>query len=183
MVSGQHLRTNYRRTGGVLDINALGGYMPWASIHGGSGMNPALPYGGFMMVSWHGSTMCGGTGSDLGDLCVDGLSGCWVQSAAGLMSAFYGSDQACALGGGYAFMPVGCYIMSLTGAALTDGGTFGSQQTIFAGRRGYGALLSASAMPSIAWIRIYKGSISGTISCASECAIGITVWGFIISGP
>ena len=50
-MQGSVLRTNYRKTGGVTDITAIGGAGALGSWGGGAGT--PLPYGGFIMGSFN----------------------------------------------------------------------------------------------------------------------------------
>ena len=82
---GSYLRTNYRRTGAQLDINAVGGGIAQGSWGGGSGT--PLAYGGLVMGSFNSAV----------------LSIIHPISAFGAMSAFYGSGL---FGAGYKIFPI-----------------------------------------------------------------------------
>lgn len=82
----KYLRTNYRLTGGIIDIDAIGAGANKGSWLGGTGTKN--PHGGFIM----GSTT--------------GQNSIFTVSAYGAMSEYYGSGQ---FGSGYKIMPVAVY--------------------------------------------------------------------------
>lgn len=82
----KYLRTNYRLTGGVIDIDGIGAGANKGSWLGGTGtMNP---HGGFVMGS------------------MTGQNSIFIVSAYGAMSAYYGDGQ---FGSGYKIMPIAVY--------------------------------------------------------------------------
>jgi len=83
-MAGSYLRTNYRKTGGIADITAIGGGFAIGSWGGGSGT--PLPYGGFVMGSFASAA----------------FSAMHPISAVGAMSEYFGSGL---FGAGYKIFP------------------------------------------------------------------------------
>lgn len=167
MARGQYLRTNYRKTGGVVDITGIGGGYPLASATNGAGTT--TPYGGFVYVtsfagSWGGSTRT--------------FSNELADSAYGIMSLFYGSGQ---FDSGYKFLPIGFNWRSvsdwgfstdsLSNAALPDpkGISIAFTDSIF-------RIFGVKAQ------NIGSGSAVSYLSFSGEEVL-LDIWGFIVSSP
>lgn len=166
---GTLVRTNYRRTGAVLDITAIGGGIPLASIHGGAGTQ--LPYGGAILYSFA-DTIAEATAA----ASLAGISSRWVQSAYGIMSAFYGSTMFIS---GYKFQPLAVYFISVTGLNISAG-QWGNSflPPIALSLRTSGSIaIFTPLLPLIATAsQVSFVSLSGATMAAQ-------IFGFIISGP
>lgn len=116
-MAGSYLRTNYRKTGGILDIVAIGGGYPYtsqATAGKTAGSGPPHSYGGFIWLSWTGTII---NASD--NASVLGISSRWVESTYGLMQSYYGDTV---YDSGYAFLPIIAHFMSVSGLVMTAGG-------------------------------------------------------------
>jgi hypothetical protein len=169
------LRTNYRRTGGKLDITAIGGGFLDNASNAGSG--PTNWNGGFIYIISY-------SGSIGGSAAAKSFSNWIADSAYGLLSWVYTSLSP---GSGYKFLPLGVKIRSISdtnvlqvGASMTMPGygygptvfsfsTTGSITVIYIPKYNYGAL-TGSAAPVTAL------SFSGEGFLAD-------LWGFIVSAP
>lgn len=159
-MQGTVLRTNYRRTGGTLDILAFGGGYTSASAQSGVGTN--LPYGGFVYIKSYA-------------LCVSNLTGNAVaESTHGVMSFYYGSAK---FPDGYRFLPLNILVRSGI-SNLSDGASAwnGASLPVI-----WAPTWSTSAL-SI-WIVNCFGFSDSLLATLSNMAFLADVWGFIISSP
>lgn len=130
-----YLRTNYRLTGGQLDIDAIGGGIPAASIFGGAGT-----------LDRHGGLIMGSFASEV-DTYFD-------QSAFGAMSDWYGSVFATMLDSGHRIMPMGAQvrllITSVTNQLLLTGSVAGdSRFRVYIGNSG--SLPTSTSSLGLVW--------------------------------
>jgi hypothetical protein len=113
---GGYLRTNFRRSVSIPDKLAIGGGYPFSSQTtmgktGGSGTTD--PYGGFIWLSWTGTTTDTTTATSLA-----GISARFLESTKGLMDSYFGTGE---FPTGYAFQPVFAYILSLSDRVISAG--------------------------------------------------------------
>lgn len=171
---GEYLRTNYRRTGGIADITALGGGIPRASAtSGGAGMEDGQMYGGFMYFSM---AMTGGSG----DNATGGREYAWGTSTFGTMSLYYGSGI---YSGGFRFQPIGWIPMSISESTWAN-----RNQSLAIGIKLVGTGTSDSIWRMSFAIRASGDADSYNLDTGSWCMCSATglrliVYGFIISGP
>ena len=170
MVQGTVLRTNYKQTGGVLDIIGVGGGVPLASAMSGAGTN--LPYGGFIYARSYalGVSEANLTANILGD------------STFGIMSLYYGSAMYPA---GYKFLPLGVRVRS--GASAMAAGMSGAWLSI--------PKVWLPAWTSSIWmLEVYGKAVAGSATSigagdgSALLTLGglsflLDIWGFIISSP
>ena len=168
------LRTNYRKTGGTLDVTAVGGHMMSTCAWGDSaGFRIAdFPNGGFMFFSASGSIQAAEVTAgmiDGGSLA--GVTRAWIDSTYGLMSRFNGNPVS-----GYRFFPVGFRFLSYSNVGVAAG----DPSVPFAHIVGVSYLSGSCLLVSIAIEYAVSGmsvSLRGTAEFKGE------VWGFIISAP
>ena len=169
---GSILRTNYHRTGGKLDITAIGGgYLANAAV-GGSGGNDYN--GGFIYImSWSG-TIGGSTKT---------YSNWLADSAYGLLSLVYTSLSP---GSGFKFLPLGIKLRSISDAVIMS---VGQSVTMAGGGIGAGMNFSFSHTGSVVVIHMpkynYGGATGSGITAMSFSGEGalLDMWGFIVSSP
>ena len=178
---GSILRTNYHRTGGKLDITAIGGgYLANAAV-GGSGSKDYN--GGFIYIMSYSGSIGGSTKS---------FSNWIADSAYGLLSWVYTSLSP---GSGYKFLPLGVRLRSVSDANLLS---VGQSVTMVGGGIGAGMNFSFSHTGgSLVIIHMPKYNYGGATGSAASfpCGSGITaksysgeafladIWGFIVSAP
>lgn len=163
MGTGSYLRTNYRKTGGILDITAIGGGIPAGVAQGQSG--PTDMYGGLVYITSFSGRF--NTAS--------AASYCFEESTYGLLSFFYGANSP---GSGYLFRPLGINWVSISDVAFSAGAqslavpgpfrvTFSS--SLFQVKVAKNVNVLGSGIPS------YRSFSGEQFLC--------DVWGLIISGP
>lgn len=154
-MGGSFLRTNYRQTGGEVDMVALGRGILLASAAGGAGTTK--PYGGMLVLSMSGS--------------FNG-AGAFTDSTYGTMSLYYGGA---AFNSGYKFMPLIIQTLSIGTVAVTDliNGT-SAPRFILANVTFNGSIWLISAI---------KQSAAGSCTAASQVDARLLVMGFIVSAP
>lgn len=108
---GSYLRTNYRSTGGELDIIGIGGGILLASNAGGAGTKRA--FGGFILVSL---PVSASAIMDASAAVTANRSGCYTLSTYALLSLYYGTAEA----------TVGCKAFPLWVAAISSHLSVGS---------------------------------------------------------
>ena len=157
---GTTLRTNYRNTGGIADLTAFGGAIPQSSGLGGAGTN--LPYGGLIWISFTGA---------MASMFV------FVQSAYGIMSAFYGSGV---YNSGYKIMPLNVVPLSISGQT--------PQQQAYITVASFRCLASngtdAYSTGAGASLAAFNMAFSiGDAPSTSNATVNFQMLGLVISGP
>ena len=156
-MQGTVLRTNYKRTGGVLDITAIGGGYAIASAQNGAGTD--IPYGGFVYVTSYSLAISQAnlTANIMGD------------STHGIMSFFYGSDK---FPNGYKFLPLGFRMRS--GAVPVSDGASGFASMPIAWEPTFSSSI---------WMLYAFGFIDSYLISLGGASFLMDVWGFIVSSP
>lgn len=106
---GRYLRTNYRLTGGLINIDGIGAGAAKGSWLGGNGTRDE--YGGFVMGS------------------VTGQNSIFTVSAYGAMSAYYGGGM---FDSGYKIMPIAVYNIHQGSALQQVYATMSFNNSVFA---------------------------------------------------
>ena len=173
MTSGKYLRTNYRRTGGQLDIVAVGAHMLSTCMFGDS-VGHNYPNAGFMVFSVSGSIQGAEvTGGMIDGGSLVGVSEAWIDSTYGLMSRYYGDGQ---FDSGYKFMPVGFRFLSFSDVGMADH----DASIPIANMVGVSYLSQSLLLVSLA-IQLAASGLSVCLRGTAE--FKAAVWGFIISSP
>lgn len=171
-MQGSVLRTNYRKTGGVLDITAIGGGFPRSPGGGGGGTN--LPYGGFIYVLSYCCSIGGSTNT---------FSNALHDSTYGLLSWYFTSQSP---GSGYKFLPLGYRWKSISDVKI---GSMGVSYSM--GQGNYTPIHNTmSWTDSIFLMQFAKPMVAG-VATGSATTFGsysgeealLDIWGFIVSGP
>lgn len=173
---GGYLKTNYRKTGGVLDITAIGGGFPKSP--GGGGAGTPLAYGGFIYVLSYSVSLGGSTKT---------FSNALADSAKGILSWYFTSYAPAT--SGYKFLPLGWIFKSISDSKLVNLGAFYGATATFGQALNNPPLMSMSLTDSIFGLWFGKlsgipntGSVATMASYSGEEAL-LNIWGFIVSGP
>jgi hypothetical protein len=168
---GSILRTNYRRTGGKLDITAIGG--GWLDNASNAGSGPTNYNGGFIYIMSYSGSIGGSTKS---------FSNWIADSAYGLLSWVYTSLSP---GSGFKFLPLGVKLRSVSDTNMLSVGV----SMTMAGYLGAYGNFSFSTTGSVTVIHIPKYNFAGATGSAitaltfSGEQFLADIWGFIVSSP
>ena len=165
----QILRTNYRKTGGIVGVLAFGGHLLSTCMFGDSqGFRiDQYPNGGFWYISVSGS---------LGDDAVGTAAyrRAWCDSTYGLMSRWNGNPAS-----GYVWYPMGIDVFSFSDQGLISADVSGVNMGELIHVSNEGSIV----MASIVWRTVQGAEPFCSISLRGTCQFRAHMWGFVVSAP